>query len=82
MKFGIERASGFFPCAEARENEYIDVYGERSIFYTIEINTLEELINLYEKYGRLIIGQVYDFQTEYINAGCKQTIVIYDDWVE
>ena len=69
MKFGIERASNGFPCEEAEEHEYINVDGENDFFYTIEINILEEFIKLYEKYGKLIISDVYG--DHYTNAGCK-----------
>ena len=82
MKFGIERVSDNFPCKEAIEHEYINMDDEDDFFYTIEINTLEELMKLHKKYGKLIIRDVYDFEPEYINAGCKQKIVIYDGWIE
>lgn len=82
MKFGIERASSYFPCDEAVEHKYINIDDKEDFFYTIEINTLEELMKLYKKYGKLIIREVYDFEPEYINAGCEQKIVIYDDYVE
>lgn len=80
MKFGIERVSSGFPCEEAEEHEYVNIDDEDDFFYTIEINTLEELVNLYKKYGKLIISDVY--LDHYINAGCKQKIIIYDGWVE
>ena len=80
MKFGIERVSSGFSCEEAEEHEYINIDGEDDFFYTIEINTLEEFIKLYEKYGKLIISDVYG--DHYTNAGCKQKIIIYDDWLE
>lgn len=44
-------------------------------------NNLEELMNLFKKYGKLIISDTYDFKN-YSDAGCKQKIVIYDDWIE
>ena len=39
-------------------------------------------MKLHKKYGKLIIRDIYDFEHEYINAGCKQKIVIYDGWIE
>lgn len=43
--------------------------------WTIEINTLEDLMKLYNKYGDLIIQKHYDIKN-------MQEIVIYDDYVE
>ena len=80
MTFGIERVDSGFPCEEAEEHEYINVEGEDDFFYTIKINTLEELMKLYKKYGKLIISDAYG--DPYTNAGCKQKIIICEDWLE
>ena len=44
--------------------------------WTIEINSLEELTNFYNKYGNIIIYKKND------DNECYDTIKIYDSWVE
>lgn len=91
MKFEIERASSisnYSPCEEAKKEvdeqikqEIKEKYGKNYIstcgeFYTIEINTLEELYDFIKKYGDIII-----YEKSYNASGLLQ-IVIYDSHVE
>lgn len=82
MKFKITRASSFNineiqPCEEAHKEKFSINYVNSKVFcegWFIEIETIEELLKLKEKYGDLIIQ---DYGTIEI-----PTIVIYDDYVE
>ena len=82
MKFKITRASSFNineiqPCEEAHKEKFSYIYDDKNICkdgWFIEIETLEDLLKLKEKYGDLIIQDYYDGQI--------LTIVIYDDYVE
>lgn len=71
MEFYTERTSASTwykqPCEEAKEIKR----GE----YTIEINTLEQLLDFVNKYGEVII-----FPKDY--RGSLPTIEIYDGWRE
>lgn len=87
MKFVVERASDIFqdksPCKEATQFEVEK--SKQSHYYThyyvVEINTLEELMKFRNKYGRLIIEELMDFEKEKFKY-MTYRIVIYDDYVE
>ena len=75
MKFIVSRTStGRKPCKEAKKAEKSDGFDYPNI-WTIEIDTLEELINFVKKYGTIIID----------DSGEKSVpfeIEIYDDYRE
>uniref|UniRef100_A0A6M3LQG2 Uncharacterized protein n=1 Tax=viral metagenome TaxID=1070528 RepID=A0A6M3LQG2_9ZZZZ len=48
---------------------------ERSI-YIVNIDTLEEMISFFEKYGRIILGEEDNYK------GYKYSLEIYDGWRE
>lgn len=86
MKYKIERASfrsiSKRPCKEAFEGTIADaryLYDEHALnvhkCWYIEINTLEELENLKNKYGDIILTVA-----NYDNKIPK--ILIYDDYIE
>ena len=79
MKFNIERTSDAFgdtkpiPYAVCESEGYNEFNGLYERIYTIEINTLEELMKLIEKEGQIVISP---------NSKGLPTIEIYDDWRE
>ena len=77
MKFIISRASQWAeqqPCEEAKEEEFI--YGNRILKrWTMEFNSLDEIMNFKSKYGDIVIRDSY--VTDDV-----QEIVIYDDYIE
>ncbi len=54
--------------------KYLDNKEKRKVWF-IKINTLEELIDLYNKEGSLIIDE------DYFDENIKE-IIIYDDYIE
>ena len=70
MKFQVFRTSDYCydegkPCEEAKfekvECRSVMDNGKRLIaFYTVEINTLEELLDFIKKYGRITLDKSYD----------------------
>ena len=76
MKFFVHRTSGLQdgkPCEEATENvakEAVSFWNN----WTVEINSLDELIQFVEKYGTVIIDRSYD--------GKAFVLEIYDTWRE
>lgn len=76
MNFIIRRTSSYTkkPCREAYKDTMRTGYGEREI-YRINVNSLEQLIKLVEKYGDIIIGPHYMNKNE-------MNIEIYDDYRE
>lgn len=76
MKFLINRASSYSfsdkPCNEAFK------VGED--FWGIEINSIDDLIALKDKYGGRVI--VEDNDSLYFCPEYKHSITIYDDYVE
>jgi len=73
MKFEISRSSGDVPVCDGAilesESEYFSVW-------TIEISTLEELLELSDSLGNLIIS------SENYSGGNKPSIEIYDTYRE
>lgn len=61
MKFVIYRTSEIVPpCEEAKkETMKLLVDGDEEEIYTIEVNTLEELLNICKKYGDVIVNENY-----------------------
>jgi hypothetical protein len=83
MKFVVTRTSDWndnkVPCAKAKReiitnNKSGEDYRERNV-WTIELNTLEELINFTNKYGRIVIEEYW------LNDKFKE-IEIYDGYRE
>lgn len=95
MKFIIKRASSLNdeekPCKNARRvqlhyysklhngntEEIIDNYSNK---WEIEINTFEELMNLYKECGSIIIEKFYSIG--YLDCEYTDEIRIYDDYIE
>ena len=71
MKFRVIRSSQW---NDDKPRQVKELYKEGKYWYVI-INTLEELIKFYEKYGDLIISQNWDNKEE-------MQIEIYDDYRE
>lgn len=73
MKFEVERASDILgykpPCKEAIEADNDPILKT----YTVEINSLEDLIEFIDKYGDIIISKPYNKSRPYV-------IEIYDAW--
>lgn len=84
MKFGIFRVSGDYPLRKAKEEQWFNPYlNGYEAFYTIEIETLEELLKIKNVCGsRVIIDNIDSWEKKYIEAGCKAKIIIYDNWLE
>lgn len=86
MKFMVERESASFyecPCEGAKKISESD----DEIIWEIEINTLEELMNFYDKYGDLIIGSPYGHKERkqdesHAKKQRPRILHIYDYWVE
>lgn len=66
------------PCEEAFKSIFVNDYGkygkEETEGWAVEINTLEELMSFYDKYGNLVITK-----PEFVNA---IQLEIYDDYRE
>ena len=77
MKFRVERTSEKEPPCENCQWEYIG--GEINSINTIEINTLEELIEFTRKYGNIIVEVENDPE---MMIGPYPLIEIYDDYRE
>lgn len=75
MTFDISCASGRKPPIKGIK-EYDDIYCKN---YTIEINTLEELMNLCEDVDDALIVRVDFFK---FNNTKEYSIQIYDDYIE
>lgn len=75
MTFDISCASGRKPPIKGIK-EYDDIYCKN---YTIEINTLEELINLCEEVDEQLIVSVNFFK---ISNTKEYSIQIYDTYIE
>ncbi|MBO7732502.1 MAG: hypothetical protein J6S67_08110 [Methanobrevibacter sp.] len=101
MKFNIERTSSTLynhkkPINDVRVKEVGAVYDILdypnkdkiwSKIYTIEINSLEELVELVNTYGKIIIGENLKErgQYDYLDPQPyteKYFLEIYDDWRE
>lgn len=76
MKFSVSRVSDFFgkecPCENAAKG--IDPVYDVPL-WTIEINSLSELIGFVDKYGTIILEHTPKEQ-------CYPHIDIYDDYIE
>lgn len=81
MKFIISRASDFIESEDVKPcKESIKIPGKKDIFernWLIEINSIQELINFIDTYGRIIIDKEKKIPFE-----IPYEIIIYDDWVE
>lgn len=71
MEFRIIRSSQF---SDEKPRNVKGIYKKDDNWY-IKINTLEELLTFYEKYGDLIISENWDNEKE-------MQIEIYDDYRE
>ena len=83
MEFKISRASSWDNEKKPLEDDrvyykvlpkYSDNNEKRKVWF-IKINTLEELIDLYNKEGSLILEE------DYFDGNIKE-IIIYDDYIE
>jgi hypothetical protein len=77
MKFIVLRASQFTeqqPCEEAKEEEF-SCRNKILKRWTMEFNSLEEIINFKSKYGDIVIRDSWFFDG-------IQEIIIYDDYLE
>lgn len=94
MKFIVVRTSTSFfgkdkkPIPEAVKEslEMIDLFNfeddedeTHKDFWTIEINTLDELLSLFDNYGKIIIREANDYNDEPVGFN---VIEIYDDYRE
>jgi hypothetical protein len=78
MKFLIRRASRWMNedvLVDEAKRDVINYDGGTKNAYSIEIDTLEELIDFYNKYGNIVIRENI-FDRESIE------ILIYDDYIE
>lgn len=78
MKFIVKRASKWKNedvLVDEAKCDVVDYNGRTINVYSIEINTLEELINFYNKYGNIVIR-------EGISDRESIEILIYDDYIE
>ena len=86
MTFVIERASLMFddekkPCKEAEKRSYVHEYINGQGIQTcwvVEINSLNDLMKLVKKYGKIIIEE----QNEYVEYKHDGYLLIYDDYIE
>lgn len=85
MKFIISRASQWAeqqPCEEAKEEEF-SCRNKILKRWTMEFNSLDELMNFKLKYGDIVIRDSYvDNGIDGYTDNSIQEIVIYDDYLE
>lgn len=79
MKFSVHRASSHSeaeapPCEEARKEEVETKFNSTIQCWTIELSSLNDIVNFFRKYGDIILKESY--------LKDMPTIVIYDDYVE
>lgn len=57
MEFIVKNVLSLFtkPCELTERKEFIDIYGNKKDIWTIDINTMEELIKFEQKNGELTI---------------------------
>lgn len=90
MKFIIQRSRGYDqPCEEARKEKAIIFYpwskkGEEEEVWVVEVNTLEELINLFESIKKQIDPSYFNgiIISESLCKEIPYEIEVYDDWRE
>lgn len=83
MKFYIDTASGAPVTSDlvgrdVKEERFEQIRPPIGPLYSIELDSIEELWELYEKVGSLIVGTI-SINTHWPD---DPNITIYDDWVE
>lgn len=84
MKFKIERASTMF-CEEDKPIPNAELIGKDKWgqnVWTIEIDTLEDLLALKTKVAHSLILESVDEGVEDLDNEIKHSILIYDDYIE
>lgn len=88
MKFIIRRTYGYDqPCEEARKEKAIIFYpwskkGEEEEVWVVEVNTLEELINLFESVKKQVAPCYGIILSESLCKEIPYELEIYNSWRE